>query len=112
MTKPAGSPYKTARWQKERAEFLARPANRLCCCGCGKKAGTVDHKRAWKGNVTLFWDQRNWQAMAWRCHSRKTARGDGGFGRAPRIPGCDRDGMPKDPNDPWNLARRAAQRPL
>lgn len=109
MTKPVGSPYKTARWATERAAFLARPANRLCACGCGKKADTVDHKRPWKGDLALFWDQSNWSAMAYRCHNRKTARQDGGFGRAPRGPaGCDRDGMPKDPDDPWNRARRAA----
>lgn len=111
MTKPVGSPYKTARWLKERAEFLARPANRWCCCGCGKRADTVDHKHPWKGNLVLFWDQGNWQAMAWRCHSRKTARHDGGFGHVVSgSRGCDRNGMPLDPADPWNVQRRAAVR--
>jgi prophage lambdaSa04, HNH endonuclease family protein len=31
----------------------------------------------------LFWDKTNWQAMSKRCHDRKTAREDGGFGNAP-----------------------------
>ncbi|HVL76318.1 MAG TPA: HNH endonuclease [Noviherbaspirillum sp.] len=29
----------------------------------------------------LFWNRRNWKAMSKRCHDRKTAREDGGFGR-------------------------------
>ncbi|MCH8683888.1 hypothetical protein L0C21_00970 [Sphingosinicellaceae bacterium A1X5R2] len=29
----------------------------------------------------LFWDRANWQPMNRRCHSRKTAQHDGGFGR-------------------------------
>jgi 5-methylcytosine-specific restriction protein A len=32
--------------------------------------------------MRLFWDKQNWQAMAKSCHDRKTARHDGGFGRA------------------------------
>jgi 5-methylcytosine-specific restriction protein A len=32
--------------------------------------------------MALFWDNTNWQAMAKECHDAKTAREDGGFGRA------------------------------
>lgn len=35
----------------------------------------------------LFWDRANWQPLCWRCHSRKTAREDGGFGNARRGAG-------------------------
>ncbi|OVE49439.1 hypothetical protein CBW21_06035 [Chromobacterium violaceum] len=30
----------------------------------------------------LFWDSSNWQPLCRRCHSRKTAAEDGGFGNA------------------------------
>lgn len=108
-----GSPYKSARWAREKAAFLARPENRLCACGCGRKAAVVDHRQPWKGNLTLFWDRTNWQGLAWPCHSRKTARQDGGFGRSVSGPhGCDHDGMPLDPAHPWNVQRNfVAQSP-
>jgi len=40
----------------------------------------VDHVRPHKGDPALFWDHGNWQPMCWPCHSRKTAKSDGGFG--------------------------------
>lgn len=43
-------------------------------------AAVVDHRIPHRGDPTLFWDQRNWCAMSKRCHDRKTAREDGGFG--------------------------------
>jgi 5-methylcytosine-specific restriction endonuclease McrA len=72
-----------ARWRRESAAFLARPENGFCCCGCGERADTVDHKKPHRGDPVLFWDRRNWRPMYGRCHSRKTATQDGGFGRIP-----------------------------
>jgi len=68
------------KWQQASKEFLAQPRNRLCACGCGQVADVVDHIIPHKGNMSLFWDRTNWQPMNRRCHSRKTARQDGGFG--------------------------------
>lgn len=45
-------------------------------------ATVVDHKIPHKGDMRLFWDRNNWQAMAKVCHDRKTAQEDGAFGRA------------------------------
>jgi len=45
------------------------------------RATQVDHIRAHRGDYELFWDERNWQGLCQRCHSRKTATEDGGFGR-------------------------------
>jgi 5-methylcytosine-specific restriction protein A len=74
------------RWARAAKIFLK--AHPLCeCeeCRAGKRrirvATVVDHRIPHKGDPTLFWDQSNWQAMAKRCHDRKTARQDGGFGR-------------------------------
>ncbi|ADU30991.1 HNH endonuclease signature motif containing protein [Evansella cellulosilytica] len=73
------------RWQKASRSFLKR--NPLCVCEeCKKKivplpANVVDHITPHKGNMKLFWDKNNWQSMNKRCHDKKTAKEDGGFGR-------------------------------
>lgn len=71
-------------WEAARADYLAQPENRYCCCGCGKRADVVDHGKAHRGNRALFWDRSNWRPMAFACHSRKTAAEDGGFGNPRR----------------------------
>lgn len=72
-------------WQKAREGFLRKHP----LCECDKcQAGTlrvraatvVDHIIPHRGDKKLFWDRNNWQAMAASCHSKKTAREDGGFG--------------------------------
>lgn len=75
--------YKTARWQCERADFLAQPDNQFCrrCEESGllnaghlTMAGelqsnlrrmhlVVDHKKRHHGNPVLFWDRSNWQPL-------------------------------------------------
>jgi 5-methylcytosine-specific restriction protein A len=44
-------------------------------------ATEVDHKVPHRGDQDLFWDTSNWQSLCKPCHSAKTAREDGGFGR-------------------------------
>ena len=59
-------------------------------------ATVVDHIVPHKGDKKLFWDSGNWQPLCGPCHSRKTAKEDGGFSysvlHAPdvlvRIEGC------------------------
>lgn len=68
------------KWQAARAAFLK--AHPYCACGCGRLSETVDHITPHRGDRTLFWDRKNWQAMAKVCHDRKTVLHDGGFGRA------------------------------
>jgi 5-methylcytosine-specific restriction endonuclease McrA len=73
------------RWECETADYLARPENKFCACGCGKFANMVDHKVAHKGDMRLFWDRANWQPMNRRCNSRKAASREGGFGNPKRA---------------------------
>jgi 5-methylcytosine-specific restriction protein A len=73
------------RWERASAEFLARPENKRCACGCGQPATMVDHKIAHKGDMRLFWDRSNWQPMSRRCNSRKAASREGGFGNPTRA---------------------------
>lgn len=74
------------KWQQISKAFLR--AHPLCQCpNCqeGKlrlmAASVVDHIIPHKGDMKLFWDRNNWQAMSKECHDRKTATEDGGFGR-------------------------------
>ena len=72
------------RWRMARALFLSRHP---LCAECRRQgrtvaAAVVDHIRPHKRNRTLFWDERNWQALCKPCHDAKTAREDGGFGNA------------------------------
>jgi 5-methylcytosine-specific restriction protein A len=99
-----------SKWEKESKAFLALPENRLCICGCCQPSEMVDHKEPHRGDKRLFWSRANWQAMTKRCHSRKTAAFDGGFGNRSKdgslpVMGCDADGRPRDPNHPWNAPR-------
>lgn len=72
------------RWQQVSKGFLR--AHPLCQCpDCLegvkqlKPATVVDHIIPHRGDMNLFWNRNNWQAMAKECHDRKTAKEDGGF---------------------------------
>lgn len=85
----------TREWRKVSRAFLQ--ANPVCrgfdsVCeerGLIRPATEVDHVIPHRGNMRLFWDQTNWQALCHTCHCRKTAREDGGFGR-PITPKAER----------------------
>jgi len=70
------------RWRKASCRFLRE--NPLCvlCLKAGKiRASEVtDHIVPHKGDMAVFWDKTNWQALCWRCHSQKTAISDGRWG--------------------------------
>ena len=77
----------TWRWRNYARQYLKQ--HPLCeCPDC--KAGelrtipaeVVDHITPHRGDERLFWNPDNHQAMSKRCHDRKTAREDGGFGHA------------------------------
>ena len=69
-------------WRKAAQTFLKRhPLCALCEReGLVTAATCVDHTKPHKGNKQLFWDATNWQPLCQSCHSKKTAREDGGFG--------------------------------
>jgi 5-methylcytosine-specific restriction protein A len=70
------------RWRRARLDYLRR--NPLCveCLKHGYVAAAtiVDHIVPHRGDEVLFWDEENWAAMCAGCHSRKTAKREGGFG--------------------------------
>jgi 5-methylcytosine-specific restriction protein A len=96
--KPWAKWYKSARWQAARAGYLRK--HPLCVDPFGEHgvvavaATDCDHRvavaTAWDGREdgplsgvsALYWDfATNVQGLCHRCHSRKTAMEDGGFGK-------------------------------
>lgn len=70
-------------WQRYRLRYLAEHP---LCANCETRgrivlATVVDHKQPHKGDIYLFWKKDNHQGLCKRCHDRKTAKEDGGFGR-------------------------------
>lgn len=76
--------YQTARWQALRTAYLA--AHPLCecdaCAGRLTPASVVHHRMAHRGDLRLFFDPDNLQALAKRCHDRITAAETREIGRA------------------------------
>lgn len=95
---PGGSFYRTPDWTRLRAAILARDSHRCATPGCPRRATHVDHILAIsRGGGAL--DPANLRSLCHRCHSRKTAAADGGFGNPRstttlRARGCDADGWP------------------
>lgn len=88
--------YSTAAWLKLRALKLSE--NPLCECGCKQPATEVDHIiPISQGGEPLDWD--NLQSLTAACHSRKTAQDQGKTVRW----GCDSNGVPLDPQNPWRI---------
>lgn len=71
-----------AAWRQRRAEFLAEHP---VCIDCGAPATDADHEvpRLRGGSDA----DENLRARCHRCHSRKTAQVDGGFGNGQRGEG-------------------------
>ncbi len=69
------------KWRKARERYFRRSP---LCVECAKhgwvtEATDLDHIIPHKGNMTLFWDESNWQGLCHSHHSEKTSREDGGF---------------------------------
>ncbi|MCB6219080.1 HNH endonuclease signature motif containing protein [Bacillus paralicheniformis] len=69
-------------WRKARQGYLSKHPFCVSCMKEGRRvpATVVDHITPHKGDKKLFWDSSNWQPLCAPCHSRKTAKEDGGFG--------------------------------
>jgi 5-methylcytosine-specific restriction enzyme A len=67
--------YTTSRWREARARFLARHPLCVTCEREGRveAASAVDHRIPHRGDMRLFWDASNWDALCATHHSRKTA---------------------------------------
>ena len=93
--------YTKPRWRKLRASVLS---SEPFCKKCRAKSTEVDHIIPHKGNYGLFYSRNNLQALCKSCHSRKTAL-ESDFARGGKdktLAICGEDGIPTDPNHPWN----------
>ena len=72
-----------SRWQKARKQYLIEHPLCVKCLKEGRlvTATVVDRIIPHKGNMTLFWDKSNWQALCNQCHDTKTAKEDGRWGK-------------------------------
>lgn len=65
-------------WQKARKFFLKRHP---WCARCKEKgrlvpATVVDHIKPHRGDLDLFWNEKNWQPLCKSCHDHKTMTED------------------------------------
>lgn len=70
--------YRTARWSRLRTVVLSEEPLCRACMQDGQvtSATDVDHIQPHRGDLRLFWDRENLQALCHACHSSKTARGE------------------------------------
>jgi 5-methylcytosine-specific restriction endonuclease McrA len=65
--------------------------------GVKTAATVVDHVVPHRGDMTLFWDNRNWQSLC-QTHHCSTKQSDEYSGN---VRGCDVNGQPRDSNHHW-----------
>lgn len=97
--------YMTKRWRSMRLEVLARDLYTCQNKGCGSRlvsgrsdprSAVVHHKIAHKGNLELFYDLGNLEAVCWTCHSGEIQSQEAlGYDTA-----IGADGWPTDPAHP------------
>lgn len=66
------------RWQRESKQFLREHPVCAACFERGiiTEAEVVDHIIPHRGDMKLFWDRGNWQALCKPCHDNKTLNED------------------------------------
>jgi 5-methylcytosine-specific restriction protein A len=85
--KAAARLYRSGQWQALRRQQLTLQPFCAECLRTGKYtlASEVDHVVPHRNDEALFYDPLNLQSLCHPCHSQKTVREDGGFGRARHI---------------------------
>jgi len=79
--RPSAERWYGERWKRTRRAFIrVNPT----CVACGKPATDVDHIDGLGPHGPHGYDWANLQALCRSCHSKKTAKWDGAFGR-PRV---------------------------
>lgn len=89
-----------AQWRRARLAFLS--AHPLCRMhmelGQVREAQVVDHIQPHRGDLGLFWDSDNWQALCKQCHdAHKQAQEHTGL-----LRGAGTAGAPLDLAHPWH----------
>ena len=63
-------------WRLLRLRVIAEAVNMCAQCRRVVRKLDVDHIVPHRGDLTLFWDRGNLQALCRQCHRDKTMRGD------------------------------------
>lgn len=87
---PGAALYRSGRWKAAALAYLAK--HPWCADPFGLHFGrptpatTVMHKRAHRGDPTLFWDHSNWAPGCSICNGHQAVTREGGFGNPiPRL---------------------------
>lgn len=96
----------SAGWKRLRAQVLAEePLCRMCAArGLVAPATDVDHIEDSREDYTDDNSRENLQALCHECHSLKTAAS---MDKSIYL-GCDVNGIPLDPANPWNKSPATA----
>ena len=113
----AGAIYSSARWQRVRANQLARQPLCEMCADIGphphsvRPATDVDHKQPIQAGGSPF-DPGNLQSLCHEHHAWKTSTLDrqGIAFDVWKRRGCFIDGTPRDPDHPWFTGGPEAER--
>jgi len=68
--------YNNTPWHQLRRTVLVDAAYTCAQCGTIQADLAVDHIVKHNSDPELFWNRANLQALCFRCHSQKTARGE------------------------------------
>ena len=92
--------YKTKAWYRLRhAQLQREPVCRMCKqLGRVTAANVIDHIEPHRGNLELFHDPANIQALCKACHDGAKQAQE----RTGQLRGGDTEGRPIDPNHHWN----------
>ena len=87
------------KWQRARELWLQQ--HPLCVMhtelGRVVLATVVDHIVPHRGDLSLFWDRKNWQSLCKQCHDAHKQRQEKGGTSA----SCNVAGLPTDRNHHW-----------
>jgi len=99
--------YKTKAWYRLRhAQLQAEPLCRMCKqLGRVTAANVIDHIKPHRGNLELFHDPANIQALCKPCHDGAKQAQE----RTGQLRGGDTEGRPIDPNHHWNNPARSCK---
>lgn len=95
-----GPTFYDARWRTRSRAWLKQHPD---CHYCAQRrtrtpAVIVDHIRPHRGDLTLFWNERNWMGLCRTCHNAAKQREE----KRGHVIGCDEKGQPLDPHHTWN----------
>lgn len=98
--------YNSTRWRELRKSVLKR--DRYLCTNCGTSVrglgkSRVDHIKTAKHHPELFWDMKNLRTLCPACdNARHSEKGKGRSDETERMRQTGLDGLPSDPDHPFN----------